>query len=282
LAILHQTGSFHAKQCVSSTERLLSIRNAADPCRKPPIRCQRMRQKAHDMSGRAPPAVVAQQRGAYARPMNLSSLDRWIAGFDGALRTVAGSHHAARHSPADALEPDAAGGLTDDERRLSGALMRVNHVGEVCAQALYAAQALATRDPALATRLDAAAREETDHLAWTEQRLRDLGARPSLLNPLWYAGAFGIGLAAGRLGGDATSLGFVVETERQVERHLQGHLERLPAADKASRAVVAQMKADESRHAQDALDAGARILPAPARWAMRLAARVMTTTAHRI
>lgn len=242
-----------------------------------------MRQKPHPGLARREAPLAARDGLAYAVSMSLTTLDRWISGLDGALRTVAAGHHAARPSPADALDAaDAGAGLTDDERRLSGALMRVNHVGEVCAQALYAAQALATRDAALAARLDAAAREETDHLAWTEQRLRDLGARPSLLNPLWYAGAFGIGLLAGRLGGDATSLGFVVETERQVERHLQGHLDRLPVADRASRAVVAQMKADESRHAEDARDAGARELPAPARLAMRLAARVMTTTAHRI
>ncbi len=237
---------------------------------------------AVDAAWMEPRTVASRGRPAYAPVMTLTPLDRLISSLDGALRTVAGNHHAARPSPAAAIEPDAEGGLTDDERRLSGSLMRVNHVGEVCAQALYSAQALATRDPALAQKLDAAARDETDHLAWTEQRLRDLGARPSLLNPLWYAGAFGIGLAAGRLGGDATSLGFVVETERQVERHLQGHLDRLPAADRASRAVVAAMKVDEARHADDALDAGARTLPAPARWAMRLAARVMTTTAHRI
>ncbi len=157
--------------------------------------------------------------------------------------------------------------------------MRVNHVGEVCAQALYTAQALSTSDPVLKKQLEAAAQEETDHLAWTAERLQELGDRPSLLNPLWYAGAFTLGLVAGRLG-DRRSLGFVVETERQVERHLQSHLERLPAGDHASRAIVAQMKVDEAAHAQQALTAGAVELPASAKTLMGAAARVMTTTAH--
>jgi ubiquinone biosynthesis monooxygenase Coq7 len=159
--------------------------------------------------------------------------------------------------------------------------MRVNHVGEVCAQALYSAQALTTSNPSLRRQFEQAAREETDHLVWTERRLRELGARPSVLNPLWYAGAFGIGLLAGRAG-DATSLGFLMETERQVERHLESHLERLPAGDRASRAIVSQMRDDEAAHAQGAERAGGVQLPLPVRWAMRLAARVMTATAHRI
>ena len=159
--------------------------------------------------------------------------------------------------------------------------MRVNHVGEVCAQALYTAQALTTRDPALRRQFEHAAREETDHLAWTQQRLRDLGARPSLLNPLWYAGAFGIGLVAGRAG-DAISLGFVVETERQVEQHLEAHLQRLPADDLASRAVVAQMKQDEARHGAAAQAGGAAALPAPVGWLMRVVSKVMTSTAHHL
>ena len=157
--------------------------------------------------------------------------------------------------------------------------MRVNHVGEVCAQALYSAQALATQDPALRERYEAAAHEETDHLAWTRARLDQLDARPSLLNPLWYAGAFGLGLLAGRLG-DPVSLGFVVETERQVEQHLDGHLERLPQCDVASRAIVMQMKDDEARHAQQAQAAGAAELPWPVKQLMRGAAKVMTGTAH--
>ena len=159
--------------------------------------------------------------------------------------------------------------------------MRVNHVGEVCAQALYAAQALSTKDPALRQHFVAASQEEGDHLAWTRQRLDELGARPSLLNPLWYAGAFGLGLLAGRLG-DRVSLGFLVETERQVEAHLADHMERLPQADHESRAIVTQMKDDEARHAVEALSAGALELPAPVKLLMRSAARVMTTVAHRV
>jgi ubiquinone biosynthesis monooxygenase Coq7 len=177
---------------------------------------------------------------------------------------------------------DTAGpGTSDEDRRLSAALMRVNHVGEVCAQALYQAQALTAGSPQLREQMLAAAREETDHLAWTQERLRELKDRPSLLNPLWYAGSFAIGLVAGRLG-DAASLGFVVETERQVEAHLAGHLERLPAHDLASRAIVEQMKQDEARHAEDALAAGAAPVPAPVKALMRAAASVMTTVAHRV
>ncbi len=211
-----------------------------------------------------------------ASPARLSPIDRLLATADNALRTVAGVHSAARPTPqASAVaEP-----LSAAETRLSAALMRVNHVGEVCAQALYNAQAIATRNSALRHDFEQAAREETDHLAWTQQRLRELDARPSLLNPLWYAGAFGIGLLAGRLG-DRVSLGFVVETERQVEQHLASHLDRLPHSDAASRAIVEQMKIDEARHGAQAQQAGAVSLPAPVRWAMRAAAKVMTTTAH--
>jgi ubiquinone biosynthesis monooxygenase Coq7 len=209
----------------------------------------------------------------------MSTVDRFISLLDQSLRTVFAQHHAGRPDPAQGI---AALTLTDTERAESGALMRVNHVGEVCAQALYAAQALATRNPQLREQFVQASAEETDHLAWTETRLADLGARPSLLNPLWYAGAFVIGYAAGKLGGDGVSLGFVVETEHQVSAHLGEHLERLPAADLASRAVVAQMQADETQHAADAQKAGAVDLPQPLREAMRLAAKVMTTVAHRV
>lgn len=202
--------------------------------------------------------------------------DRLLAVADHALRALTSTPQQARPTPGHAL-PDAP--LNDSERRLSGALMRVNHVGEVCAQALYSAQALATPDPALRRHFERAAGEETDHLAWTAGRLKELGARPSLLNPLWYAGAFGLGLLAGRAG-DAASLGFVVETERQVERHLDSHLVRLPPADLRSRAIVGQMKTDEANHAVAAEQSGARRLPWPMQLAMRLAGRVMTTTAH--
>jgi ubiquinone biosynthesis monooxygenase Coq7 len=169
--------------------------------------------------------------------------------------------------------------LNAEEKRLSAALMRVNHVGEVCAQALYTAQALTTPDPMLRRHFMRACDEETDHLAWTKQRLDELGSRPSVLNPLWYAGAFGIGLLAGRMG-NAISLGFVVETERQVEAHLDSHLERLPTGDTTSRAIVAQMSKDEAGHASEALDAGGTELPGPVKGLMRAAAKVMTTTAH--
>ena len=206
-------------------------------------------------------------------------MNPFINTLDQALRTVFAPHHASRPNPAAGV---ATVQMTDAERKQAGALMRVNHVGEVCAQALYASQALATKNPQLKAHFLAASAEETDHLAWTEARLNDLGARPSLLNPLWYAGAFGLGFIAGKLGGDAVSLGFVVETERQVEAHLQSHLESLPQADLASRAVVAQMKADEAQHAADAQKAGAAPLPSPIPDAMRLAAKVMTTIAHRI
>jgi 3-demethoxyubiquinol 3-hydroxylase len=195
---------------------------------------------------------------------------------DGALRTLFAAPRARRTCPTVAGQTTE---LTAPDKALSGALMRVNHVGEVCAQAMYAAQALSTRDPALREHFLEASREEGDHLAWTHERLRELGARPSLLNPLWYAGAFGLGLLAGRLG-DKVSLGFVVETERQVEAHLAGHLERLPAGDHESRAIVAQMKDDEARHARDAQGSGAAEMPKAVKALMQASARLMTTTAH--
>ncbi len=208
--------------------------------------------------------------------------DALLESLDLALRTLTQSAHAGRPMPKSAASPTAAvigdDELSPEDRRLSGSLMRVNHVGEVCAQALYAAQALTARTDEVRDRMKEAAREETDHLAWCERRLHELGDRPSLLNPLWYAGAFAIGLVAGRAG-DARSLGFLVETERQVEQHLASHLDRLPAADTASRAVVEQMKLDEARHADMAERAGAAIMPMPVAWAMRAAARVMTGTA---
>ncbi|SOD30118.1 ubiquinone biosynthesis monooxygenase Coq7 [Variovorax sp. YR752] len=205
-------------------------------------------------------------------------IDPVLTAADAALRTLFARPHATRATPVPSQAP---GEMSEAERREAGALMRVNHVGEVCAQALYTAQAAVTRDPALRAHFLEAAHEETDHLAWTRQRLDELGARPSILNPLWYAGAFGLGLVAGRLG-DPLSLGFVAETERQVEAHLDSHLDRLPSGDSASKAVVEQMKLDEARHASQAVDAGAAELPAPAKALMRVASRVMTTLAHRI
>ena len=202
-----------------------------------------------------------------------------ILATDSALRTLFAEPRASRPNPA-ANVADLE--LNDADRRQSGALMRINHVGEVCAQALYTGQALACQIPALRAQLAEASREETDHLAWTQQRLHDLNDRPSWLNPLWYAGAFAIGFAAGKLGGDKVSLGFVVETERQVEAHLQSHMDLLPASDLASRAIVAAMKADEIAHAQMAQQAGAVDLPAPVKSLMQAAAKVMTTVAHRV
>jgi ubiquinone biosynthesis monooxygenase Coq7 len=208
------------------------------------------------------------------------NFDQLLIPLDSALRTLSGAVTAGRPCPrVDAAVDQPA--LGDVERARSAAMMRVNHVGEICAQALYHAQALTTRDDALRERLLVAAREEGDHLAWTQGRLNELGGRRSVLNPFWYAGAFGIGLLAGRTG-DAVSLGFIAETERQVARHLEGHLERLPAADAASRAIVAQMRDDEQAHAQMAVDSGARSLPFVIRALMKLAGRVMTTTAYRL
>ena len=206
-------------------------------------------------------------------------MDKFLTAADAALRTLFADPPPAERSPAaDIAEAD----LSDEQRRLSGALMRVNHVGEVCAQALYNAQAMVTQDMELREHLLHAAREEMDHLAWTRERLHALGDRPSLLNPFWYAGAFGVGVLAGRIGGDKLSLGFVVETERQVEAHLATHMERLPVNDHASRAIVAQMKDDEARHAREAQHAGAVELPLPVKGLMRAAAKVMTTVAHRV
>ena len=209
-------------------------------------------------------------------------MDALLTAADSALRTVFARHHAARPTPQWASEAPPTPALTEAEKREAAALMRVNHVGEVCAQALYTAQALATRDDGLRKHLTTACNEETDHLAWCEQRLHELGGRTSLLNPLWYAGAFAIGYGAAKLGGDRMSLGFVVETERQVEAHLESHLGLLPANDGPSRAIVAQMKTDEAQHAKDALAAGAAELPAPFKALMQVAAKVMTTVAHRI
>jgi ubiquinone biosynthesis monooxygenase Coq7 len=203
--------------------------------------------------------------------------DELITGFDRALRALAGTASSQRPSPAARLPEEA---LTPDERRHAGGLMRVNHTGEVCAQALYQAQALTARDPEIRRRFVQAAREEEDHLAWAQERLAELGDRTSYANPFWYAGSFAIGLFAG-IGGDRTNLGFVVETERQVEEHLTDHMDRLPVADARSRAIVAAMRDDEARHGAAARDAGARELPLPIRALMRATAKLMTFTAYR-
>ena len=205
-------------------------------------------------------------------------IEQLIVGFDRALRTLAGTVTASRPMPGAALPPPE---LTPEERRHAAGLMRVNHTGEVCAQALYAAQALVARDPDIRARFAGAAREEEDHLAWTQLRLAELNDRASLLNPLWYAGSFAIGLAAG-LAGDRVNLGFVVETERQVEEHLTGHMDALPEADAKSRAIVATMRDDEARHGAMAQEAGAVDLPLPARELMRVTASLMKALAYRI
>ncbi|MEW5864491.1 MAG: 2-polyprenyl-3-methyl-6-methoxy-1,4-benzoquinone monooxygenase [Pseudomonadota bacterium] len=204
--------------------------------------------------------------------------DRLIVGLDRALRALAGVHSARRPSPAE-REPEAE--LDSAAREHAAALMRVNHAGEVCAQALYQGQALTARDPAKRAALERAAAEEEDHLAWSVDRIRELGGRPSLLNPLWYAGSLAIGVAAGALG-DRWNLAFLAETERQVEEHLEGHLARLAPEDRRTRAVVAAMRDDERRHRETALALGAAELPEPAKLAMRAAARVMTTLAYRL
>jgi len=205
-------------------------------------------------------------------------IDSLILGFDRTLRTLAGVASSARPLPGADL-PDAE--LSPPERRHAAGLMRVNHTGEICAQALYAAQALVARDPSIRDRFAQAAREEEEHLAWTRSRLAELDSRPSLLNPLWYAGSFAIGVAAGAAGDDV-NLGFVVETERQVEEHLTGHMERLPDGDAKSRAIVAQMRDDEARHGAMAQAAGASPLPFPVRGLMRVAADVMRAVAYRV
>jgi len=208
----------------------------------------------------------------------ISPLDQLIVGVDKALRVVGGVAAMSRPNPgAHAID----GELSDAERRHSAGLMRVNHVGEVCAQALYDSQANFAHTQEVRTQFEHAAREEEDHLAWCAQRLTELGSQPSVLNPLWYAGAYVMGSVAARIG-DPVSLGFVVETERQVEAHLNSHLELLPAQDAKSRAIVDQMRIDEIAHADAAQAAGAASLPLPVKVAMRAMAKVMTTTAYRI
>jgi 3-demethoxyubiquinol 3-hydroxylase len=205
-------------------------------------------------------------------------LDRLITEFDRALRAVAGVTTGLRPSPAETL-PEAEQDPTS--RADSAALMRVNHVGEVCAQALYQGQALTARNAETRAALQHAAAEEEDHLAWSMARIRELGGRASLLNPVWYAGAFTIGALAGTLG-DRWNLAFLAETEHQVEEHLIGHLQSLPVGDARTRAVVEAMRSDEARHRATAMRLGAAELPSPVRMAMRFASKVMTTVAYRI
>ena len=208
----------------------------------------------------------------------LSPLDRLLDSAQNALSTVAGSPRAERANPGDST-PDVV--LDDAERRHAAGLMRINHVGEVCAQALYIGQAAVARDPATRAHLLEAAQEETDHLAWCADRLRELDSRPSLLNPLWYAGSYTIGALAG-LRGDGWNLGFVVETEHQVEAHLEEHLRTLPEADLRSRAILQVMKDDEARHADHAEQAGAKVLPQPVPTLMAAASKLMKAVAYRV
>jgi ubiquinone biosynthesis monooxygenase Coq7 len=203
-------------------------------------------------------------------------IDKLILEFDKALRTVFASAPTSRAMPGEDL-PEA--DLTEAERSHAAALMRIDHVGEVCAQALYQGQALTCRDPETRQTLQQAAWEETEHLNWTERRIAELGGRKSFLNPLWYAGSLAIGVAAGKLGDD-WNLGFLAETERQVEMHLDSHLATLPEADLRSLAVVDQMKTDEIHHAETAIRLGARSLPAPMKMAMATMSKVMTSTAY--
>lgn len=208
---------------------------------------------------------------------HLSPLDRILVEAQRALETTLGDPPAARPYPATAADPL----LPKPARRHAAGLMRINHVGEVCAQGLYFGQAAVARDPATRGHLLEAAQEETDHLAWCARRLRELDSRPSLFNPLWYAGSYAIGTLAG-LRGDGWNLGFVVETERQVEAHLDEHLESLPAADQRSREIIRVMKEDEARHADHAEEAGARVLPPPIPQAMAAASRLMKLVAYRL
>ena len=209
---------------------------------------------------------------------HLSPLDRLLDSAQNALSTVLGAPRAERPNPG-IDQPDVV--LDEDERRHAAGLMRINHVGEVCAQALYIGQAAVARDPATRAHLLEAAQEETDHLAWCADRLRELDSRPSLFNPVWYAGSFAIGALAG-IHGDGWNLGFVVETEHQVEAHLEEHLRTLPEADQRSRAILRVMKADEARHADSAEHAGARILPQPIPTVMAGASKLMKAVAYRL
>jgi 3-demethoxyubiquinol 3-hydroxylase len=204
-----------------------------------------------------------------------SLLDQLLGAADEALRTLSGAVTAARPTPAN----DHSVPASRDDRRVSAGLMRVNHAGEICAQALYSGQALVARDARVREALQSAAAEERDHLAWCRSRLGDLDSRPSLLDPLWYAGSFAWGVASG-LAGDRWSLGFLAETEAQVERHLEGHLDRLPADDTASREIVAKMREDEARHGHTGRALGAADLPYPVKRAMLAASRIMTRTAY--
>jgi len=209
----------------------------------------------------------------------MSLIDRFISEFDTALRSVVGGAHAQRSMPG--LDKQSTALLDAKQREHAAGLMRVNHVGEVCAQALYQSQKLVARNPEIRQMLDHSGQEEMDHLAWCETRLQELGSHTSYLNPIWYAGSFAIGLAAG-LAGDKWSLGFVAETEKQVEHHLESHLQKLPVEDERSRAIIEQMRIDEIEHGKAAIVAGGAVLPEPIQKAMQAMSKVMTATAYKI
>ncbi len=209
----------------------------------------------------------------------MALIDRFIIEFDTALRSVVGGAHAHRPTPGSDKQSTAL--LDAKDREHAAGLMRVNHVGEVCAQALYQSQKLVARNPEIRQMLDHYGQEEMDHLAWCETRLQELGSHTSYLNPLWYVGSFAIGLAAG-LAGDKWSLGFVAETEKQVENHLESHLEKLPVEDERSRAIVDQMRIDEIEHGQAAISAGGAVMPEPIQRLMQAMSKVMTSTAYKI
>ncbi len=225
------------------------------------------------------PEAVSMVSSRFAR--RHAWFDPFIAEMDLALQVLTGQVAATRPNPAGAVKPELEPTLTKLEKNHAAGLMRVNHVGEVCAQALYRGQAAATADAPIATLLYGAAAEEIDHMAWCQQRLRELDSRPSLLNPVWYAGSFTLGLMAARAG-VARNLGFMAETERQVEAHLEDHLKRLPSDDTRSRKIVEQMKSDEINHRLTAERAGAAQLPGAVRVAMKLMSKLMTATAYRI
>jgi ubiquinone biosynthesis monooxygenase Coq7 len=203
-------------------------------------------------------------------------MDHLINTFDTALRTVFAEAKAGRSHPDAAIDDD---DINEQQKQHVVSLMRINHVGEVCAQALYSGQAFTSRNPQVVEALKHAAAEETDHLAWCESRIHELGGRKSLLNPLWYAGSFTIGAVAGAIG-DQWNLGFLAETEQQVSAHLSSHLDKLPSEDKKTRAIIEQMHIDEMSHAQEAMDLGAAELPAPIKAAMKVSSKIMTTTAY--
>ena len=209
----------------------------------------------------------------------MALIDRFIVEFDTVLRSIVGGAHA--HRPTPGSDTQSTGLLDAKEREHAAGLMRVNHVGEVCAQALYQSQKLVARKPEIQQMLIDSGEEEMDHLAWCETRLQELGSHTSYLNPIWYAGSFAIGLAAG-LAGDKWSLAFVAETEKQVQNHLESHLEQLPAEDQRSRAIVSQMRIDEIEHGQAAISAGGAVLPESIQTLMQAMSKVMTTTAYKI